>query len=448
MNDENPQQKGIEIIKSFFLSVLIVLAIFQTSELWFRNSNRNFFDVFFNFQDLALANQDVGAWGEYFVVPTRLLTTTGGNRFFVEYAPVPAGINSLWQVVISALSEDWQTVEPLDVRIFNQRSVLYTYNFYMPTFVFLEHFGISQSENTLDTVLPFFNHILFVPSTTASNIVYIYFVGLDQGNMPTMVSYTVTTNLHNVLVGHIQTMSINRNIDDLYYSSTEIIGFEFEQNMFLPHWRGPGLIYNPLVASPAMEGATVEDIAHRLSVFFSNPARVWSDYRDGAFVLGDYNSVVVLHNHRVEYTNHASIGTNQGFLRDFDIAKNFLNFVNTLDDNQGRFFLSWFESAYDTTTFYFDYVINGMRVYLDNSRDEHGHWASVSVSGGIVTNFNQILLDVQIESQAYSWPINLISFINTMVVLDQLDMDQKLGFGYVLDREEEPGRIFATWVVE
>lgn len=446
MNDNIKQHKGqhngLESTKSILLVLLIALAILQTSGLWFAGTSRSFFDVFFGSQQIGFFSLDeIESWSEYFVTPTKVLTSRGDNRFAVNYAPDPTSIENIWHISTAALSMQWDYISTFDVSIFNQRAILYVYNFYMPTHVFMEHFQIQEGTYNLQNVLPFFNNILFVPSTLESNIVYLYFVGLDNQNNNIMVKYTITTPLHSALVEHVQAMPTTDELNRLYYSSTELFGFDFNQNMFLPRWREGVFTYYVLDVERIMEGAVLGDIAPRLSIFFSNPSRVWDDYSDGSFTLGDYHSVVTLYNDRVEYTNHGPIAQSQGFLRDFDIAKNFLNWANMLDNQQGRFFLSRFYPDINSTTFYFDYVINNIPVHLYNSRDEHGHWASVTVSGGVVTNFNQILLNLSVSDTQANEYIDLIMFADGV----EEDLNRPI-FGYILDREEKMERLFVTWI--
>lgn len=432
-------RKSLETTKSIFLSLLVVLALLQTSELWLSNMSRNFFDVLFT---QTTTSQPVGlpARSDYFVTPTQILTSAGGNRFFADHAPDPSAIVSLWPVLTQALAGGWSQITPLDASVFNQRSVIYVYPLAMSPQLFSQHFDLATT--VFPSVLSHFEQIVFVPSHTAASTVYVYVIGTDTTDTPVTVRYTAITPLHSLLVSHVQQTLSHHNLDELYYLSSELLGLALERHAFLPRWRGAGFNEHPLWVERIMADATVSDIAERLAVFFPNPARVWRD-RDasGAFRLGDYQRVVVFDNDRVQYTNHGGAGTltQLSLLQNFDIAKAFLHQVNLLDTGTLR--LTGYRQQLESTHFYFDLFVNNLPVYLHNSRD--GYWATVTVTHGVVSEFNQVLLNLVIDdSLRVTVPEDLI------VLLDHFGLDRVPRFGYSLDREADETRIFVRWILE
>ena len=448
MTDSQPKtvNKGLEATKSVCLAVLVALAILQTSELWLSNMSRNFFDVVFSFGQPTATQVVHGepVRGEYFVTPTVILTSAGGNRFFADHGAVPDGISSLWPVFVSAVADDTASVEPLDASVFNQRSVLYVYNFDVNPQVLGEHFGLGAY--AFPAELMAIEHVLFSPSAMIANMVYVYVIGLDTQGQSVMIRYQTRTQLHSLLVSHIQQVMTSNPLDTLYYISSELFGLAFERNAFVPRWRGAGFSAYPLRVERILADANVSDIAERLSVFFPNPARVWRDRDpDGAFRLGDYHRVVVFDNDRVHYTNHGAVtgAGNLSLLQSFDIALGFLEQVNLSTHQDSALRLSGYSQVADSVSFYFDLFVNNLPVYLHNSREANGHWAAVTVTSGVVTEFNQILLDLVLMPDA---PVAVDQ--DLIFLLDVFGLDTIPRFGYSLDRESLDEQIFVRWIRE
>ncbi|MCL1996413.1 MAG: hypothetical protein FWG63_09430 [Defluviitaleaceae bacterium] len=374
-----------EVIKTILLTCLIALALFQTQELWFRNMSRGFFAVF------AIQASPGDSYGEFFVAPTRILTSLGNNRFAVEYAP--GTIQHLAPLFADALASQ-PIVTEITPDLFNGRIIIYYYNFNMPAWAFFQHFGI---ENHLP--LQYFNQILIVPQL-ATNLVHISFVG------EYVVSYTITTSANAALNTHIQNAHRDFGDSHFYYASSSIMGFAFDTNLFLPRWHGDTLQYTPLTVSPILSGDLIE-IGQNISFFFDNPDLVRSDNRNGILTYGDFNVVVRYYNNVLEYTNHRPGSAPGNILTYFDTAMAFL----TRDTNVTTpFVLQGFTTEDTYTTFYFDYVINNFPVMLADAPLDH--WLQITVEQGHVTSYRKVALNLH-QTQAHNYHrTDIITLVN------------------------------------
>ena len=378
-----------EVVKTVFLSCLIALALFQTQELWFRNMSRGFFATF------AVQAAPGADYGAYFVAPSRMLTSLGNNRFAVQYNP--GTIQHLASLFADAAASP-PVVNEITPELFAGRSIIYYYNFNMPTWAFLQHFGIEHR-----VPLEYFNQILIVPQL-ATNLVHIHFIG------EYVVSYTITTGANAALNNHIQSTHRDFGGATFYYVSSSLMGFAFDTNLFLPRWRGNALPYNPISVSPAFSGDLME-IGQNISFFFDSPNVVRSDNRDGVLVYGDFNTVVRYYNNVLEYTNHRR-GTVVGdLLSDFDVA---MDFISRDTNIKNPIILQGFTSGDSYTTFYFDYVIDNFPVMLVDAPQKH--WLQITVNHGHVTNYRKIALNLyQTQSIRYQHT-DIITLVNNLGV--------------------------------
>ena len=403
-----------EIIKTVLLAFLIASALFQTQELWFRNISRGFFDIL----PLQAAQNNI-SYSEYFVAPTRMLTSLGNNRFVLQYNP--GSISHLGYIFAYALDSE-PVITNVTPELFSGRSIIYHYNFDMPAWAFFEHFGI---ENRLP--LEYFNKIIIVPQMV-TNLVHISFVG-DR-----VVNYTITTSANVALNSHIQNAHRDYGAAPFYYASSSIMGFDFESNIFLPRWRGEAFEYNPIAISSMFNDDLIE-MGQKINFFFDNPAMVRSDNRNGVFTYGDFNVVVNYYNGVLEYTNHRQ-GFSQGnLLTDFDRAMAFLtNDTNVVN----YFFLQGFTTGDTYTIFYFDYIINNFPVMLAGAPQDH--WLQIKVNQGYVTNYSKIAFALyQTQNTSYQQK-DIISLV------DSVGLNIYPVFGYVYNFRSAFAHI--DWVIE
>ena len=371
-----------ELFKTIFLLFLVALAIFQTGELWLgRVTDRNFFTIW--------ASPTTGPNYEgYFFVPTRILTNLGSNRFAPTYGNDIFALTNVEHILTTALqSEPVETMLP-DANIFNQRSVIYHYTFNMPTTMLLSYLGIPL-QNTILQYLPTFNEIVFVPEE--DNYTRVYFVGGDV-----VVQYFAQTSATQYLHTKIQNTNRYRNDEEIHYISTELMGFNLQQNMFVPRWRGQSLTYYTLAT---------QDIDQDLTVFFQNQATIWRGTREGATIYGDFNIIVSYYNNMLEYTNNRQGNVATTTTQDFDTA---FAFISRDTNITNQVMLSSFSVGYNYTTFYFDYVVNNMPVFLQG-----GSWLQVTVENGEVTHYTRATFGIELSTHTARQYQDIINLVDT-----------------------------------
>lgn len=403
-----------ELFKTIILLFLVILAIFQTGELWFSNMGRNFFDVF-------AQTPNIVSYSKQFIRPIRALTSLGNNRFAATYAPNYYYIVQIKPALEAALYNGTYTTLQLNASVFNQRGVIYYYSFNMPTFEFLHILGISNYY--LQGILPTFNKLLIVPIDSTVNI---YFIGDVIVNL-SVENSAVATQINT----QIQDTHRQRINDDIHYISTDLIGFTLSENIFVPHWRGSRLAYHPLIAQPFLknnEGKSLATIGESLNLFFANPSLVWSDERDNIFTFSDFNVVVRYNSNAgiIEYINHRQ-GTGQiGLLADF---YNAITFIDRDVSITNEVILSHFKQGYYYTTFYFDYVVNNFPVFLESS--SLSSFIEVTVQNGGVVHYTRISANFQISDEINYHQEDIINLVDTygQSILPR--------FGYIFTGDDE-----------
>ncbi|MCL1936431.1 MAG: hypothetical protein FWF57_08695 [Defluviitaleaceae bacterium] len=392
--------KEREIVKSIFLVFLVVLAIFQTGELWLSNMSHNFFVFFTN-------RTNTSYHGDRFIAPSIIFTSGGRNRFVAEHSPVLFYTN-FWDIIVNSFSNEPRFIGSFNTNILNN-SIIYYYNFSMPVSAIFEHFNIDS--NNISDHLESFNKIVIRPSTDSSNTAYIYFI---YDNIMAMYEANISQGTHNNLTSTIQNAHMTINNQDIYYVSSDIMGFNFSRNVFLPRWQGQFFSYNLVKSNDILYSANLSTINQIFRDFFDNSSPILSDYIGNEFIIGDNNIVVRYREDEniVRYTNHSFFSRNDNnVLSDFSIAFEFINnlsFNNMNSDKKISF--SGFYHGYDYRIFYFDYVINNIPIFLIN--DSKRHFIEVTVRGGSVSNFSQFMVYFKNSNQTFNFTKDIIDLVN------------------------------------
>lgn len=437
--------------KNILLLFLIVYSIYQTAELWLRDSpSRNFFYTLF-----SQYNTSLNAELQNFASPYRIITSIGGNRFEILYSNISdTHIRQLLDNAITLALMEGEFVTTHDTIDYNTflgyRSFIYEYNFSMPTETFVSIFP--EQSNILTEQFEYFNSIVIAPSPSTSNL--LYFIFIDTYNDKAYEYRLVRSGLHDTINREIQNTHRILSSNQIYYVSSKLMGLNFNQNIFLPTWREQGYIYNSVnIYNNHYEGKPLLPLVGRnLYMFFDNPASVWQDNRNGILTYSDENIVVqYFPDNTLEYINYRQ-GTTQGDLvSDFDTAIRFIN-RDTMVINE--FYLSNYIEENNRRIFYFDYVINNLPIVLtkdflhDISITDLEHAIEVTVENGIVTRYRKI---------AYSFELNQheTSMINTDLIniVNNIGNEEVLNiyFGYNKLRnieENNIGSVSIEWIIE
>ena len=422
--------RGKETVKTISLISLILLAVFQTTELWLADgASRNFLAF------TANNNQVIGDFRGYFFMPKRILTGLGDNRFVSVYQTEPTPVlNTLNNAIQLGMTQnDFVSVTYVDEATWNIRGVVYHYAFEMPSALFSYGTYID-----LYSQIDGFSYIIIEPSEVSSNITYLHFIKQN-----TVVTYRITSSsTHGVINTHIQNMhNIAGGLNTLQYVSTDVMGFGFSQNLFVPLWAGGNLsFYLPALINNHYVGElTLVDVGERVSSFFADPAAVWFDVRGEAFIYGDTTTVVQYQNSILEYTNYRSTGQRGDLISDFSVAMGFIRQDPMVTNDV---FLADFRETDDYSVFYFDYILNSLPVLVSVSERElfgQKHFIVVTVEGSTVVNYRKIAYSVEITNEIATHSTDIIAFA------DAFGMEmERLTFGYVL----ENGDVSMAWFFE
>lgn len=384
--------KGKEAFKSVFLLFLIIASLLQTWELWLsRNVGRNFFTF--------AASAQINSYTDVFLRPSQRLTWLSPNRFKMEHVPSDSfGIT----LISEALSTGNYTFTGSD---FNQRSIIYKYNFPMPAWA-------------LNAKIPmeYFDTIMFIPSSQVTGRIYVHFLSGNYGPLFTFTS----GSYHDIINNFIQ--QTNLLPGDMYYVSTDLMGFALEQNFFVPRRRGGNLTGNSVVKinNHYVYEPNAIEIGESVSIFFPNS--FWPIVREDLLIFGDQNIVVRYFDNMLEYINHNPRGNVGNLLSDFDIAMDFIS-GDVMVTNQT--ILSRFTPLETGTKFYFDYIINNLPVFHTET-----HWIEITVEYGTVTRYGKITYSLETTTQTLYIETDIIDLINSAGL-----GVRGLSFGYVVGEE-------------
>lgn len=435
--------------KNLLLVFLVGFSIYQTAELWLRDSlSRNFFYVL-----LAQYNTGANANINNFVLPYRIVTSIGNNRFDIMYTGVSeSNKRQLVDYAITVALNDGEyiaTHETIDFnRVLSYRSIIYEYRFSMPTETFVR--VLAEGTDMLASEFSYFNSVAVIPSPNASNLVY--FIFMDTENNRAYEYQVIRSSLHDMLNREIQNSHRNLSAYQIYYVSSELMGLDFRTNIFLPRWRGQEYEYNMVrILNNHYEiQPTVSAVGRNLYMFFENPAAVWSNIRDNIFIYSDENIVVqYFQNGVLEYINYRH-GTTQGdLLSDFDVATRFLS-SDTMVINET--FLAGFTEAENKRVFYFDYVINNFPIiFTDRFKQDMGltdlsHAIEITVQNGIVTRYRKIAYSFEVAQEMQIINADLITVVDDIVGRNVSD----ISFGYnifKIDRNSDSNFMTLEWIV-
>ena len=421
--------------KNFLLIFLVGFSIYQTGELWLRDSlSHNFFYTLFAQSDTEPNNHKSS-----FVLPYRIITSIGNNRFNIKFSGVSESPKrQLVDHAIASLLSGGEYVATHDgidfSRFLSYRSIIYEYSFSMPTEPFVRVLGEGTS---VLTHFEYFDSIVVVPSPSASNLVY--FIFMDTKNDRAYEYKLAQSSLHDILNREIQAAHRNLSIYQIDYISSKLMGLNFRTNIFLPRWRNQEYEHNMvnIINNHYDTQPLLPVIGRNLYMFFENPAAIWPNTRDNVFIYSDENIVVqYFQNGVLEYINYRQ-GTVQGdLLSDFDVARRFLS-RDTMVTNE--FFLAGFTEQEDMRVFYFDYVINNFPiVFTERFREDMGvpdlqHAIEITVQNGIVTRYRKIAYSFEMHSSA----TQIISTDLITVVDDVSGKNiRNINFGYNIFRRD------------
>jgi len=385
----------ISHFKNIIISSLVVLAIFQTSLIWFQDTEGDFLSVF------AIGRQqEVG--GEFrrsFALPMRIVTGDGSHNFRTMYIGMSDNNNVAREfcdgVILAALSGDEmpRRGSPGFADMLRGDIIIYEYAFEMPTDEFMRALGLRPG--ALGMTIERFNMIVF--SAVYNSGVSVYF---HNRNTDVWAGYFVSDAELSRKFSEIVQVESGASHTSINFASSFLIGIDENpyNNLFIPVWNEQGHRYfvgevRPAHFDPAV-GAVMQTIRENIMSFFDTPAVIYDVPTVGGFAWAD-ESTIVRHfaNNVLQYISYSRDLRNSEFLDDFARALDFIAEKDLLMTND--FYLSGFRENNNERVFYFEYILEGLPVIfsdaLRNSISEHTTSAiTVRFRDGNLVNYTRL----------------------------------------------------------
>ncbi|MDR2899704.1 MAG: hypothetical protein LBU94_05275 [Clostridiales bacterium] len=431
-------------IKIIIIGFLAMLAVYQTSRLWFDDSlGHNFF---YRLTDASEDQVDEGIY-KSFTYPYRVVTSFGGNRFVMSYADMKSDKTRILgdEILLMGLKNgefvsqstiDWNT-------ILSFRSVIYEYSFSMPVDLFTQNFPkrtelLSQGFTEFDTVV-------LSADPFSSNLMRLYFINREKD---VSVEINVkSVDLCDSLKFNIQDTQKAFSDNDIYYVSTRLLHLNTPDNQFIPRWREEGYSYMAVDITTTYHDEEFDKsrIRANLMSFFDNPSAVWDS--SGEIISSSDENVVVryMDNDVLEYTNYGADMSDRdtNLTDDYVAALKFIQERDLLLENQLYFAGS--EEAGEYRYLHFNYIAGEFPVmFTDQLLSDMGdleYGITVTFRNGNIINYkrlaytftlNETRLERAMEDylglmEAYNLDVSAIydiSFGYYADVLDHTDTEQ------------------------
>lgn len=440
----------LNITKNFIIAFFVILAIYQTSELWFESfSNHNFFYSFFNntenYDDDGLLYSLDG-----------IIINQGDDRLIFMKNDI---YKSEWKNVFDSAaalaasdaarsydgSFDWS-------EIFSTRSVVYKYSAEIESSCIAKMFGFDEGlfegfSEKIDT-------IAIMPVTATPEHVLAGFGSRKTDNA--RFFYLEKSQYAHTIYNEIGSVQKK---NDIFYTASVKSGLDlFKGNVFIPQWNGESYEYPEVSA----ENSFLEDGIFKVSkleraadVFFDNSASKWSSYSNGVYIYSDENTVVKYYDNGVLELYNYSAGKND----DEDFYSEYKAAVSAIkrDSNiKNEYFLSSCVKDSEKTVFYFDYKINDFTLKLgDEIKSASGMHSAIEVTlnKGKVSRYRRLALDFYLDGVNAEVNKTFTSAVNE--VLAEIQNSDKRGgeeneiienveLAYILNKDK---KALLNWII-
>jgi hypothetical protein len=371
-----------EFGKNLLIAFLMILAVYQTAELWFGNfSSHNFFSFVFN--------TEIGSQTDIEYTMKRMLINTGdghivcrandvyGSDYKAEFDSLISDLLSKGSMTEDAGSIDWKSV-------LENRCVIYEYNFVLTGDVLKNAFGVRRGNVEK---IKYCNRIILSPKSDGSGASVMFYNTRDDS------IYKITGSKKKSLIQNCNNLITSFASDDmeLNYISSEKNNFDiFRYNTFIPQWQGETYTYDRIRSKMTVsESCTAEENA---DVFFDNPVAKWtSEDENGNLVFSDENSVIKYYDEGVlEYNNYKASGSGDDtFTENYNAACALIKkdvFV------KNSYFLRSYSNQNGKYVFGFDYRVNDTVINMSSelkSKTGLNSAIEVTVSDGRVSKYRR-----------------------------------------------------------
>lgn len=332
--------------RNFIIAFLMVLAIYQTGELWFGDfSNHNFFSFLGN-------NESAYSKGVAYTLD-RLVINLGDNKVICRGSNIYESEykNQFDNAVSVAILEGTLTENAGDVdwnNILSNRAIIYEYSC---SFNGADLSGIFDVKSDNCAKIKSYDTIIISPRADNSFMRVIFYDSINRTS-----SYCELKS--NSVIGKCYEVSSEFNYVDneIYYISSVENGFDiFNGNKFLP--QSESEVYNYQAIEPHYTMSDVVMIEKNANIFFDNTVIKNYTKNNGNYIFSDETTVVKYYNNNVlEYFNYdTKNGDDDGFSANYVAA---INIIKQDEFITNEFYLDNYSYNDGQYIFNFNYKIN------------------------------------------------------------------------------------------
>lgn len=365
----------INFLKNFTIAFLMILAVYQTAELWFgKYPDHNFFSL-----ETKSVSEEVNTDSSAL---NSLIVNIGNNRAVCEIFPKQENKESIDKMITQTVKKGSLAKEgSLDWKVLlSKRCFIYKYGFDMDGLCFESLFDVKNSNTS--KIKPF-DMIVLTPDSS-DKIMYISFINTKVNEETVFVNgarKNYAEEAEELLTNY------SKEERDIYYISSYLNGFNvFKGNIFIPQWQSEEFVTDTLeVAMPFEDKANTEKYA---DLFFDNPAGKWASVVNDVYTYSDENNVVKFYpDNTVEYSAYKANNS-----KNTDFYANYLAALRAVErDNVSMpVILGNCRHFGEKMIFSFDFVYNNIPVYMSPQLKKNSgmnHFIEVTLTNGAVTKY-------------------------------------------------------------
>ncbi len=405
-----------ERIKNVFITLLILLAIYQTFTLWLisiptTNSVTNFSNLFNISKKINYDNKE-----DYFI-PSKIITNNN-NKYYLQYSQLQ--YDSKLTLIKNSISlTDSFSPNTFDLSLYNEDFISLNFNIYLNESILEEVFN-KNYKNLNDF---YFNTIHL---SKVDDYLLLSLINLDTKEI-----YTTAIQSSSLIDSYLRQVSINNH--DLYYN---LVLNEIGEISFIPTWDINILTYNNVTLSnPYLStvGILKNELTEKVTPLFNNAKnKVASTVDNNIVVISDaYNVAKYYPTDILEYSYYKNTPSSKStiyedFITAYEYILNDPNFNN-------EFYLSNYTFEDGKSTFYFDYVANNLPILLTPSyKKELGinSFLEISVSNNAVVYYKLLVYNYETSNETSNYSRNKLLNDMTNMTYDNLSM------GYYLEIDD------------
>ena len=433
-------------IQNSIIAFLMILAVYQASELWFGDfSNHNFFSF-------SLNNDEQISEVESSLLVESVLINPGNNKLIEDNG---GELSSDFDKAIALCVEKGSLISMEKAswkELLKEKCVIYELGIGLRGDELADIFAMPDANLSK---MESFRRIVIVPKTSSTESMRVYFITENENN-----AYTFELKKSDIAsdcLSHI-TEAISEG-ESIYYISGEQNGFDiFNKNEFIPRWSGKGAGYYPLIVqNPFITAGNTEIdkavLERAVDVFFDLPANKWDRQEENAFVFSDESTVVRYNSTGVlEYSGYKTESVEaDSIIEKLSVALSFLNKDTGIENN---LYLSGHRVENDKEVFCFDYKINGFNIGLSSELKEKigmDSFIEITVSEGRVEKYKRYAVNLSVDGIKAIAETDFLDAVDSIYAESfseaegEIPRVEKIKLSYIVG-EEKSSRL--SWVVD